>query len=340
MNARKINPQSDGLLADESELGAGGAASGIEHLSGRLARYGAAHHRALLMADYAASQEQVKLCYKLRQCGSYLLFRHYVTVDQVRLKAADFCKKHLLCPLCAIRRGAKLVKAYLDRLEVIGQYHPTVKAYLVTLTVKDGADLGERFRHLRQGVQKMQQQRRSHLSNPSKNFHVEAAKAIGGVGSYEFKRGRNSGLWHPHVHMVWLCYEAPDPARLSAEWRAITGDSYVVDVRPFQDQEDVTGGFLEVFKYAVKFSDLPLADNWQGFVELSGKRLVFSFGEFFGVEVPDDLTDELLADLPYVDLLYRYIANGYSLQPGRTGKPQACEIPHIGGFRRFSPLGS
>ena len=316
MNARKINPLSDEGLAAESEQGADGAGSGVEHLSGRIARYGAAHHRALLMADYAASQADVKVSGKLRRCGHYLLFRHYVTVNQVRLKAADFCKKHLLCPLCAIRRGAKLVKAYLDRLEVIRQKHSRVRAYLVTLTVKDGADLGERFRHLRQGVQRMQQARRSHLRGMRQVS--EAAKAIGGVGSYEFKRGRNSGLWHPHVHMVWLCYEAPDSVKLSAEWLALTGDSYIVDVRPFHDQEDVIGGFLEVFKYAVKFSDLPLADNWQGFRELSGKRLVFSFGEFFGVDVPEDLTDELLEDLPYVDLLYRYLVGGYSLQPGRT----------------------
>jgi len=155
------------------------------------------------MSDYARSQGEVKIAFKLRRCGEYLLFRHYQTVDQVRLHAADFCKKHLLCPLCAIRRGAKMVKAYMDRLEVIGQYHPAVKAYLVTLTVKDGEDLGERFRHLKQAVKILQQARRSHLRG--KGPHVEAAKAIGGVGSYEFKRGKGSGLWHPHVHMVWLC---------------------------------------------------------------------------------------------------------------------------------------
>lgn len=315
MTSRKENPQSDERLAAESELGAGGVANGIEHISGRVARYWAAHHRALLMADYASSQRDVKIAYKLRRCGEYLLFRHYWTVDDVRLKAADFCKKHLLCPLCAIRRGAKLVKAYLDRLEVIRQEHARVQAYLVTLTVKDRADLGEGFRHLRQAVQRMQQARRSQLAGCRQSS--ESAKAIGCVGSYEFKRGRNSGLWHPHVHMVWLCYEAPDAALLSAEWLRLTGDSYIVDVRPFHDQDDMIGGFLEVFKYAVKFSDLPLADNWQGFLELSGKRLVFSFGAFWGVEVPDDLGDELLDDLPYVDLLYRYHASGYSLQPGR-----------------------
>lgn len=302
-------PLSDECLQAASDEGDfDGRAVGIEQIGRRLARYGAAHHRALLMADYAVAQREVKIAHKLVQCGSYLLFRHYLAVDEVRLMAADFCKKHLLCPLCAIRRGAKLVQAYLERLEVIGQYHPRVSAYLVTLTVKDGEDLGERFDHLRQGMRKLLQARRNFgkvRSAPS----TESAKAIGGVGSYEFKRGRNSGLWHPHVHMVWLCYEAPDPAALSAEWRRITGDSYIVDVRPFHDQEDVVSGFLEVFKYAVKFSDLPLADNWQGYLTLSRQRLVFSFGEFFGVDVPDNLADELLPDEQrYVDLLFRYVA--------------------------------
>ena len=47
-------------------------------------------------------------------CGDYLLFRHFFTVDKVKLHAAQFCKAHLLCPLCAIRRGAKALAAYLD----------------------------------------------------------------------------------------------------------------------------------------------------------------------------------------------------------------------------------
>ena len=315
------------LQAASDEGDCDGRAVGIEHIGRRLARYGAAHHRALLMADYAASQREVKIAHKLAQCGSYLLFRHYLAVDEVRLMAADFCKKHLLCPLCAIRRGAKLVQAYLERLEVIGQYHPRVSAYLVTLTVKDGEELGERFDHLRQGMRKLLQARRSHLRGMRQVS--ESAKAIGGVGSYEFKRGRNSGLWHPHVHMVWLCYEAPDASALSAEWRRITGDSYIVDVRPFHDQEDVVSGFLEVFKYAVKFSDLPLADNWQGYLTLSRQRLVFSFREFFGVDVPDNLADELLPDEQrYVDLLFRYVAaaKNYRLEatpellPGYRGR--------------------
>ena len=41
---------------------------------------------------------------------------------------------------------------------------------------------------------------------------------------------------------------------LSREWHEITGDSFIVDVRPIS-QDDPVSGFIEVFKYAVKFSD-------------------------------------------------------------------------------------
>ena len=303
MGEPKKNPLIDEGLAAESKQGADDAAV----LPNRLDRYSKAHHRAVEMAHYASDHGQVKLAEKLSRCGSYLLFRDYFTVGKVRLHAAQFCKKHLLCPLCAIRRGAKMVKAYLDRLEVITASRSDLKPFLVTLTVKDGDDLLERFNHLYRSVQKL------HKTRTGQRQYSEACKADGAVWSYEFKRGANSGQWHPHVHAVWLCTEAPDQKALSEQWKRITGDSHIVDVRPFHDQEDVLGGFLEVFKYAVKFSDLPLEDNWHGFEALGGKRLIASFGVFRGLEVPDDLADDQLDDLPYMEMLYRFVQGvGYS----------------------------
>lgn len=309
------NPQSEGILADDSGLGADGAAA----LPVRLARYARAHQRALRMSHYATSQGESKLAQKLHKCGDWLVFRHYYTADKLRLHAADFCKKHLLCPLCAIRRGAKYLKAYMDKLETVRVEQPRLKAYMVTVTVKDGVDLQERFQHLRKAMKAMMQARRGHLSNPLKNRHVEAARALGGVFSIEFKRGKNSGLWHPHAHMVWLCHEVPDQQKLSDEWRAWTSDSFIVDVRPFQDQTDLASGFCEVFKYALKFTELPLDDNWHAFETLSGRRLVDSFGLLRGVEVSDDLADEPLDDLPYIELFYQFLPRaGYSLLKTKT----------------------
>lgn len=305
--AEKENPQGLDALAGESHKGADDAAG----LPIRLSRYSRAHHRALDMAKYARSQGDVKTAAKVEKCGHYLLFRDYYTAGKVRLHAADFCRKHLICPLCAIRRGAKLVKAYLDRFEYLRANDSTPVPYLVTVTIKNGDDLAERFRHLHTNMGRMTQARRSYLRG--KGPHVEIAKALAGVASYEFKRGKGSGLWHPHCHAVWLCREAPDQEKLSREWLDFTGDSYIVDVRPL-NQADPVSGFLEVFKYAVKFSDLPIADNWEGWKALASRRLVFSFGQFRGIELPEDLADEVLDDLPYVELLYQFVNGaGYSL---------------------------
>ena len=303
MEAEKENPRFEVILAEDSKPGADGASG----LPGKLARYSKARHKALQMQSFAAKAGHVKEAQKLASCANYLLFRHYYTVDKVRLHAASFCKKHLLCPMCAIRRGAKMLKAYLQRYEAVMAEHPHLRPYLVTVTVKNGPDLAERLKHLRKALKRMSEARRSYLSNPKRYRRVEFAASMGGFHSIE---GTNKGKgWHPHAHMIWLCASEPDQKALSAEWHAWTGDSFIVDVRPLHDPVE---GFLEVCKYALKFSDLSEADNWHAYQVMSGQRLIDSHGLMRGVEIPEDLLDDPLEDLPYIDLLYRYLGEaGY-----------------------------
>lgn len=302
MNEDMKNPLFAESLATEAKQGT----DNIQNLSSRTERYSEAKKRALQMASYCNAQQNVKMSNKLAGCGNYLVFHHYYTVDKVRLHAAHFCKKHLLCPLCAIRRGSKAVSAYMKKFEAVTAEFPTLKPYLVTLTVKNGNDLEERHNHLRKSNRKMMKARRHALEGQK---HVEFAKAVGGVFSIELTNRGNG--WHPHIHMVWLCYTAPDARKLSQEWHDITGDSFIVDVSPIHD---MASGFVEVLKYALKFSDLSLEDNYFAFEILSGQRLMDSFGVLRGVEIPEDLTDEPLDGLPYVELFFKYLSGaGYSL---------------------------
>lgn len=281
---------------------------GIEALPKRVERYGKAKNGALDTAEYmASSTKHQAMAAKVKCCGDYLQFRHYITVDTVRLHAAQFCKKHLLCPLCAIRRGAKALAAYLARWECIRAQNPALRPYLVTLTVKDGLDLAERFKHLKDSQHELW--KRKHRGRGSVLDGVQGA-----VWSYEVKRGSGSGVWHPHLHMIALAETPPDAAQLSQEWHEITGDSYIVDVRPIS-QDDPVSGFIEVFKYAVKFSDQEPSDTVHAWETLKGKRLLASSGCFRGVVVPEELTDDSsdLDGLPFMDLLYRFMGQGYSL---------------------------
>lgn len=287
---------------------------GIEALPKKIDRYSKAKRGAIDVAEYMATKPKHQaMSQKVASCGDYLAFRHYHTVDLVRLHGASLCKKHLLCPLCAIRRGAKSLKAYLDRFEVIMAAKPHLRPFLVTLTVKDGDDLEERFKHLHDSQREIWKRRQRKYSSSLDGVE-------GAVWSYEIKRGSGSGKWHPHLHMIALAETAPDQAALSAEWKSITGDSHIVDVRPIS-QDDPASGFVEVFKYAVKFSDQSPEDTVHAWETLAGKRLLGSSGAFRGVEVPENLLDgvEGFEGLPYVQLFYRFVPGGYSLAKRSEG---------------------
>jgi len=289
------------------------------------------------MSDYAYSvTKDKKLSNSLRYCGSLLTFRHFYTVDQLRLHSAKFCHKHLLCPLCAIRRTSRCLQDFIPKIELVLASQPQLVPYLVTLTVKNGSDLRERFRHLVGALSKQTQARRNALK-PGRPF-VQFAHADGGLYSVEFKRGKNSGLWHPHVHMLWLCSTPPDARLLSEDWRRFTGDSFIVDVTPFDASKALANNLMEVLKYSLKFSELSEADNWEAYEKLSGRRLLASFGSLRGLKMPADLNDDMtdLDDLPYVDLIYRFIDGHYSHQA--TERPEALDDWVDANIKRHSAL--
>jgi len=304
--AKKKTPVNAIDLAEEAFTGADEA----ENFGDRLARYGQAHARSLMMLEHlrgAPSKASTKTAASLASCGNYLHFREYFTVGKVRLHNATFCKQHLVCPLCAIRRGAKALGAYLTRWEVLQDQHPELRPYLVTLTVKNGDDLEERQAHLTKSLRKLMDHRRNFNAGVPRAPWTELCKAQGAVYTLELTNKGNG--WHPHCHMIALASSQLSQSDLSAEWHRITGDSMIVDVRPITG--DPSEGFMEVFKYAVKFSDLTLEDNWHAAQVLKGKRLLNSFGLFRGVDIPDSLLDEPLDELPYWDRFYRYLGGEY-----------------------------
>lgn len=356
--SEKRKPSLDPVLANDSSKGF----NEIDNFTDRVNRYSDAKARQLQILNHVRGLSQGekaniplhshldfgKLTGQLGGCGNYLVFNQYYTVGKVRLAKASFCKNHLLCQLCAIRRGAKQVEAYMDRCEVIESENKKLKPYLLTLTVKNGDDLAERYEHLQTSVRKLLKRRRDFLS--SGNGQSQLSKIHGGVFSYELTK-KNNG-YHPHVHMVVYMNPndpidfpfdtrphkfSPDewktltPAQkkfekekwqnwgakasdsgLAKEWRKITGDSKIVDLRSIS--QDKASGLVEVFKYALKFSDLKPDENISAYSYLKGKRLTGSFGNLWGVKVPEKMTDDLLEDLPYVELFYKYSKAGYSLQ--------------------------
>ena len=138
-DGQEKSPFSDSLAAEENGLG-------IENLNQRLQRYAGAKSRALDMANYiktedVSNNENRKLVKKLGDCASYLVFKHYYTENKVILHGMKTCRQQLLCPFCALRRAAKHVRAYWDKVATVKAENPELQLYFVTLTVKDGESL-------------------------------------------------------------------------------------------------------------------------------------------------------------------------------------------------------
>lgn len=328
---KKGTPSEPDILADEVQRGFDESGK----LPDRLIRYALARKRALLnvseidsrinaygVSPWGRHLQTVRP--KLAACGHQLGFKHYYTVGKVRLTSANFCKNHLLCPLCAIRRGSKSLDAYLSRYAVIRAENPHLKLSMLNLTIKNGDDLSERFEHLKKSLSIMLERRRKARSG-ARGWHSEFSKIAALVGSIEITKdgaldGSASG-WHPHAHLIVLHSERFDFKELQAEWLKITGDSHVLKVLDAQHPDDPAQDFLEVFKYAVKFSELSPEHNLDAYEVMRGKHLLFQAGLFRGVEVPEDLTDTPLDQLPYVELFYQYIhGSGYNLTESRDSE--------------------
>lgn len=310
-------------FGDVAGSGAGETNPGVLMGDGirRLFRYGNAKLHTMRLVDTTgdAACKAVGLRPKaIRECGDWLLFRHFPTRGDTKLRSAKFCGTHLVCGFCAIRRGARMMARYLDRFTLIRAARPELQPYLVTLTVRNGPDLSERLRHLDQSLTRLNK-RRSGKRSRSLMVAIQGA-----VWSYEVTYSAAHG-WHPHVHAVWLALDEPDQYQLRKEWEEITSDSFMCDVRPIQASVRGDGenegeivdpfakGFAEVFKYAMKAAELPPDVALDAYSSLRGKRLVRSFGEFYGVPEPanDDLADDIPEEeLPYIDLLWRYAGEG------------------------------
>jgi hypothetical protein len=141
---------------------------------------------------------------------------------------------------------------------------------------------------------------------------TEWTKVLGGFGSYEVtNKGKG---WHPHCHIIVVHQKRLNYAAMQREWERVTKDSIFLNVQAGRHPQAPEEDFMEVTKYAVKFGDLTPEQNVHVYEVLRGQRLIFCFGEFRGVEIPEELTDEPLDGLPYVELFYRYLDSGYSLE--------------------------
>ena len=326
----KINMASEKTkpLADDPSLAtqtSGKGTGAYKHIE-RISRLSECKQHSQQMAEYLtelthrASDNHAKVLRKilarLKGCANYLLFHNYYTIDQIRLAKVTTCQMPLLCAFCSRSKAGKMLEKYLERFKLLISENPSLKPALLTMTITHSkeSELMERFLHLSNSWKKYQSQRRD-WKKKGWGFN-ELCKVDGAVFRYEVTNKHGNG-WHPHLHSLVLLNNWIDQKQIVKEWKKITGDSDIVDIRRIKGKTDdeLIKSFQEVFKYTLKFSEMTLADTFQAYETLKGKRLQGSFGSFWGVKIPEEITDDLFEDLPYLEMLYRYRKNkGFNLE--------------------------
>lgn len=257
-----------------------------------------------------------ELTQKVRSCGSYLELREWLDHDhQCTVQSANFCKKPTLCNTCAIRRAAKMTKAYEQRINQImeAQDNAHLVPVMLTITIKNRDDFFEAFMHLKNSFTKLMKKANNWKIRKNKpEICPEFVKVVGGVYSYEFKVGKG-GKWHPHLHMFALIDEYIDQQALSDQWLEVTGDSFVVGVT--ECKNGILAGLIECLKYSTKFSDMTPEQTVRVYEQTKGKTLLSPVGILRGIKVEDIDSDEQL-DGDFIDYVahYLYSKNGYRLK--------------------------
>ncbi len=232
----------------------------------RLDRYSRAKERQASVIDYIANESDLSKEFKqVSGCGGVLIFKKFIENNFRKLVGGISCKKHLLCQLCALRRDSRQIREYALKIKHVLSENPGLIPVLITRTVANGPSLLKCYNHLGD-IHRALMINRRHSLNKRSTARGRAADSVmqyvaGSVGTYEFKKGENSGNWHPHIHeiaflepvfeftpeqeLAWRMGEDGElekytrtiyvprefRSRLAQEYWMISGDSFVVDVR-------------------------------------------------------------------------------------------------------------
>jgi hypothetical protein len=217
--------------------------------------------------EYAATEEAYSEMYKspsnqhlygIRNCRSYATLQRDAVSGDVKV-FGDSCRDRW-CPMCAGQKAAfarDSTKEYIQSLKA---------PRFLTLTLRHNENgLKEQITFLQHAFGRLRAR-----AYWKKNV-------TGGIWFLQVKRGKNSGCWHPHLHIL-LDGNYLEQGRVSALWELVTFGSPVIDIRRLHD---IDAAAQYVSRYTARpaaLADMPLDDRIEVINALFRKRLCGTFG--------------------------------------------------------------
>lgn len=232
-------------------------------------------------------------------CGSACHVEYSATLNKHRCRA-NYCKSRH-CQPCMRAKATRLSMNLRRRLSE----RPDGRYRFVTLTLKNSKqDLAAEIRRL-------------YTCFKSIRGHRVWRRQRGGCFILEVKWSSGRG-WHPHLHIITEGEYIPQ-AELSEAWHHVTGDSFVVDVRPLTtgyDPADYVAKYITKATNSDVWDDDSAAQEW--ICSSKGVRPAATFGNWRGFK---------LCSQPECADDWQPIASlGQVLHDARQGQPWAVAI--------------
>ncbi|KKL95119.1 hypothetical protein LCGC14_1857790 [marine sediment metagenome] len=199
-----------------------------------------------------------KFSSRLGACRKFAWFVQSSVTNKLRVQSSR-CKLRW-CPICRDVSRMIVTKSVDNWLQV--QKYPK----MITLTLQHSDDpLKLQIKRIYDCFRKLR--RRAYFQR----------LITGGVWFFQLKFNLTTGQWHPHIHCLVAGKFLPH-TRLRNLWHEITGDSFVVDIRPVKDLDGCSN---EVARYATSPADLT-AVNLELALDIyyatKGRRICGSWG--------------------------------------------------------------
>jgi hypothetical protein len=237
----------------------------------------------------------------------------------VKVVSGQSCRHRIVCPFFAVRSSRKRAFQLSEKLQ------PLVDAgerfQFLTITQRNSLNLDNAFSALLITHRKFMQARRNDLRRGGQSTFFSNYR--GGIYSIEIKRGRNSGMWHPHIHYLvhgrgplTSDYDDKRLHPLSIEMCERSKGSFICDVRDI-DTDSVLNPLFEVCKYVHDFKCDPV-DVWQIQDVAFRRRMSGSFGDLRGLKsiVDDNDPDDVISPLEarqFVDYFLQWAGDHFDV---------------------------
>lgn len=134
----------------------------------------------------------VKYFERIYNCGSHMSGYYNPVRKKYIVTDGNFCENRL-CPICAVKRSRRDYAKISFQME---HFQEEYEYYFLTLTLPDNPDgFGEELTLYNQVLPEL-------LRFFGFRTDDDSLPCKGAYGSYEIKIGKNSGAWHPHLHLI------------------------------------------------------------------------------------------------------------------------------------------